>query len=171
MSAGIQGVRMPTFVRLVFVAGMSLMATSATAGTFYKSIAPDGSVVYSDHPPPNAKVEKVLNINFEDLPSSPVPDLPADKSEKPKIARSQPAAPIRNDGVVLFSAVWCGYCKRAKAYLARKSIGYQNIDIDTASGRSAFAQSGSGGVPLLFNGARHIRGFTDAGYDAFFAVH
>jgi glutaredoxin len=59
----------------------------------------------------------------------------------------------------MYSATWCGYCKRAKAYLAKKGIGYTNVDIDTADGRAAFAQAGKGGVPLLFAGNRRIRGF------------
>src|SRR5215813_3813688 len=48
-----------------------LAATTAPAQTVYKSVGPDGSVVYSDKPPADGKIDKV--IEFPDLPSSPVP--------------------------------------------------------------------------------------------------
>src|SRR5262249_20668058 len=102
-----------------------------------------------------------------DLPSSPVPDLPVSAMPPARTPPLQAAAP--RGGIVMYSATWCGYCKRAKAYLAKRGIRYTNIDIDTVDGRAAFAQAGKGGVPLLFAGTRRIRGFTPEGYDAFFA--
>ncbi|MBS1189755.1 MAG: Glutaredoxin [Rhodocyclaceae bacterium] len=34
----------------------------------------------------------------------------------------------------LYSASWCGYCRKAKAYLGERGIPYQEIDIDTPEG-------------------------------------
>jgi glutaredoxin len=140
----------------------------ALAQTVYKSIGPDGNVVYSDHPPADGKVDKTFN--FVELPSSPVPDLPADSANTSgkKAMPTQPVVP--RDGVLMYSASWCGYCKRAKAYLAKNHIAYSSVDIDTADGRSSFQEVGKGSVPLLFWGKRRIRGFTAEGYDAFFGV-
>jgi len=150
---------------VLFVASLAL-AQGLCAQTIYKSIGPDGNIVYSDHPPADGKLEKTFH--FVELPSSPVPDLPTlAKGSAPQ--NTPPARPAVAGAVLMYSATWCGYCKRAKAYLAKKSIAYTNIDIDTADGRAAFAQAGSGGVPLLFVGSRRIRGFTLEGYDTFFA--
>jgi glutaredoxin len=145
-----------------------LCNSAAFAQTVYKSIGPDGNVVYSDHPPADGKVDKTFN--FVELPSSPVPDLPATSGH----ASAKKAVPIQSviavDGVLMYSASWCGYCKRAKAYLAKNRIAYSSIDIDTADGRSSFQEVGQGSVPLLFWGKRRIRGFTAEGYDAFFGA-
>ena len=143
---------------LALVAGS---ASDVRAETIYKSVGPDGSVVYSDHPPANGKVEK--KFEFADLPSSAV------AGEQARDAKPAPATNTASPGgTALFSASWCGYCRRAKAYLAQKGIPYRNIDIETADGRRQFASAGGGGIPLLFNGGKHIRGFSADGYDAFF---
>lgn len=151
---------------VLFAAALALGANGLCAQTIYKSTGPDGNIVYSDHPPADGKFEKTFH--FVELPSSPVPDLPPQAKDSAS-QKAPPARPAISGGVLMYSATWCGYCKRAKAYLAKKSIAYTNIDIDTADGRAAFAQTGNGGVPLLFAGSRRIRGFTLEGYDAFFA--
>jgi len=71
----------------------------------------------------------------------------------------------------LYSAAWCGYCKKARAYLADKGIAYREIDIDTPDGLAAFARAGGGGkgVPLLLAGGRRVQGFSLAAYDKLFA--
>ena len=71
--------------------------------------------------------------------------------------------------VTLYSAAWCGYCRRAKAYLADHHIAYSNVDIETKSGRAEFDSLGGGRIPLLTSGGKRVRGFKAEGYDRFFA--
>ena len=131
--------------------------------TVYKSIGPDGSIVYSDHPPADGRVEKTFD--FADLPSTSVPDSqPVEVAPKRGTQKSLPMAP---GGTTLFSATWCGYCKLAKAYLQRNGVSYRNIDIDAVDGRAMFISAGGRGIPLLFVGNRAIRGFTPDGYKRF----
>jgi glutaredoxin len=139
-------------------------ATTTIAQTVYKSVGPDGVTVYSDHPPANGKIEKTFT--FAELPSSPVPPDPL----KAETTRASPSAGPRPDAdVVLYAASWCGYCKRAKAYLAKRQIPYREIDIESSQGKAWFAQLGGSGVPLLLSHGRSMRGFSAEGYDAFFA--
>src|SRR5271168_3034262 len=115
-------------------------ATAPGAQTMYKSVGPDGRIVYSDRPPVEGRLE--ATIKFEHLPSSPLPASTSSYLEqlrKTGPATSTGAAP---KGVALYSASWCGFCKRAKAYLAASGISYQEFDIDTEDGRAAFAQAG-----------------------------
>jgi len=63
----------------------------------------------------------------------------------------------------------CGYCRQARAYLARSGIKYEEVDIDTPAGKAAFAAAGSGAVPLLVANGEQLRGFSELAYDFFFA--
>lgn len=138
------------------------LSLSAGAETLYKSIGPDGRIVYSDRPPVDQRTVKTLSVMT--LPASRVPTSPG--------SPSQAANPglLGGDGVMLFSADWCGYCRKAKSYLADKHIAYREFDIDTPDGRAAYSQAGGGGsVPLLLFQGRKVQGFDKAGYDAFFA--
>lgn len=145
------------------------LASGAVAQKLYKSIAPDGQIVYSDRPPSEGRVEKTLK--FENLPASALPASAATYVEQLQRLRESTGPKLPMAGVVLFSATWCGYCTRAKAYLAAKAIGFREIDIDTQDGMANFAQAGGagGGVPLLVAGGQSVRGFTAPAYDAFFA--
>jgi len=60
----------------------------------------------------------------------------------------------QND-VVLYSAVWCGYCKQTKQLLAKHNVNYCEYDIGrSATGYEQFRALGGQAVPLLqFNGS------------------
>lgn len=57
--------------------------------------------------------------------------------------------------VVLYSAVWCGYCKQTKQLLAKHDVDYCEYDIErSAEGYKQFKSLGGEAVPLLqFNGS------------------
>lgn len=84
-------------------------------------------------------------------------------------ARQAPADPA----VVLYAAHWCGYCAKARSYLAQNGIAYREIDIDDAAGRAAYERAGAGdggrGIPLLVAEGRQVRGFSAATYDRLFS--
>ena len=151
----------------VFLWVSAVSAADGSTTTLYKSIGPDGRTIYSDVPPPQARDSKTLT--FKNLPASPLSaDTLAYVEQLRKSADTRASAPPPRD-TVLFSAKWCGYCKQAKAYLAAKGIAYREVDIDTAEGKSAYAQlGGNSGVPQLFANGRGVTGFTAAAYDAFF---
>jgi glutaredoxin len=142
-------------------------APPVAAQTLYKSVGPDGRIVYSDRPPVEGRVDKTMS--FENLPSSPVPA--ATLSYVEQLRRLREASPPPVEGVVLYSATWCGFCRKAKAYLAAKGVTYQEFDIDTPAGRSAYAQAGGGkGVPLLFAKGQRLQGFSATAYDSVFGT-
>lgn len=142
-------------------------STSAVAQTLYKSIGPDGSIVYSDRPPTEGKLEKTLKI--EAAPSSSLPAASSSYLEQLR-KRGLSTTAAATSGVVLYAVAWCGYCKKARAYLGSKKIAYQEIDVDTKDGLTAFSKDGgNSGVPMLVAGGQRIQGFSTAAYDAFFA--
>jgi glutaredoxin len=143
------------------------LTANADAQTVYKSIGPDGKVVYSDSPPVDSK--NARKLKFDKLPASPLP-APARASVEQQKRSTSTAVPVTT-AVVLYSAAWCGYCKAAKTWLGTRGIAYREIDIDTDSGRAYFAQAGGGdGIPLLVAGGQRVQGFSPAAYDALFST-
>jgi glutaredoxin len=148
----------------LFLAGLFALG-SAWGETLYKSVTPDGRIVYSSHPQPGNKVVKTITPD-----SAPVTTLPVSALEQLKRLQDLRPATVQADGVTLYSAAWCGYCTQAKAWLGARRIGYREVDIDTPDGLASFAQAGGGkGVPLLIAHGRRVRGFSPASYEQAFA--
>lgn len=142
------------------------------ADTVYKSVGPDGKIVYSQEPPAGGRIEKTLS--FSNLPSTPMPDSVKryrDELEKSMRQRLSDAGKPREFAVpTIFTAQWCGYCRQAKAYLGAKQIRYREYDIDTADGMRALIESGGGqSVPVLFWKGQKVLGFSRPAYDSLFA--
>ncbi len=149
---------------LPFVALVSVVAP-AQVQTLYKSIGPDGKIVYSDRPPASGKVEKTLKV--QDLPNTALPQETL--AELAALRKNFKPGAVPISGVVLFSASWCGYCRQAKAFLAQRGISYQEKDIDTPDGKLAYVQAGGGGgVPLLVANGTVTRGFSAQTYESLF---
>ncbi len=150
------------------LAGVLLVVATASAQTVYKSVGPDGKIVYSDHPPTTGRLEKTMKF---ELASSALPASAASYMEQ--FRKTHPAGAVQvatGKGVTLYSAVWCGYCKQAKAWLGGHGVAYNNIDIDAPGGMAALAQASGGrtGVPVLVVDGRTMHGFSDGAYDAAF---
>ena len=145
-----------------------LIAMGAVHGqTLYKSVGADGRVVYSDQPPANGAVQKTFK--FDNLPVSVVPGMaipPSGSSTATAAAGNNAAGAQRQGDVVLYTAVWCGYCKAAKSYLGSKGVPYRELDVDTPAGKAAFAQLGVRGIPVLLANGQRLTGFTPQAYDA-----
>jgi glutaredoxin len=153
-------------MRLAILFCCALAIPCAQAQTLYKSVGADGRVTYGDQPPAEGKVVKTMTPVL--APSSALPPSAAEQLRRLQALR--PAAP-QADGVVLYSAQWCGYCRKAKAYLAEKGIVYREIDIDNPEGLASYAQAGGGkGVPLLIAGAQRVQGFSQSAYDQVFGA-
>lgn len=143
------------------------LAMSAAADTVYKVVGPDGEITYSDKPP--ADRARTNTLEFRNLPSSPLPDHVLrfrEQLEKSAEGRINAARSPRASDAVLFTASWCGHCKRAKTHLAAAQISYVEYDIENVDGMRAFISAGgSGAVPLLVAGDRRIQGYSAPAYD------
>ena len=142
---------------------------AARAQTVYKSIGPDGKTVYSDQPPTTGRLQKTMKF---ELASSALPASAASYMEQFRKTHPGGSAPAATGkGVTLYSAVWCGYCKQAKAWLSGHGVAYHDVDIDAPGGMAALAQANGGGtgVPVLVVDGKSMTGFSAGGYAAAFA--
>lgn len=69
---------------------------------------------------------------------------------------SQPA-------VTVYVSDWCPYCRRAKDLLARKSLTFDEINVDDEPKfrEEMIARSRRGTVPQIFIGEKHVGGCDD----------
>ncbi len=108
---------------------------------------------------------------FADL-TSPEPDgtYPVVAVSRYDAARGQgeapPALPPPDGSVVVYSAEWCGYCKKAKAWLSGKQVPFVERDVEKTPGAQAELQAKlragnvpGGGVPVIDWGGTLVMGF------------
>jgi glutaredoxin len=69
--------------------------------------------------------------------------------------------------VVLYSANWCGWCRKARRHLDGRGIDYEIRDIDHPQNLAELvAKTGQKGIPVLDVGGRVVTGFSPDRYDA-----
>ena len=153
-----------TLVPFMLVCGAVYGADAPTQTTLYKSVRPDGRIVYGDRPPVDGRSAQTMK--FENLPSSPLSPATLAYLEQLKTSGGT-AQTLPNGELVLFTTSWCAYCKKAKAYLASKGVSYKEVDIESNAGAASYAQAGGQrGVPLLFKNGQRVLGFSTGAYDA-----
>lgn len=63
--------------------------------------------------------------------------------------------------VTMYSTEWCGYCAKMRAFMERRNIAYDDLDIEkSAQAKRNFEALGGGGVPLLVVNKQVIRGYS-----------
>ena len=76
------------------------------------------------------------------------------------------------DTVVMLSASWCGYCRRARAFLHAEGITHCEFDIETtARGRELFARAPAKVIPILTLRGRTLVGFDGTAIKRILAAH
>jgi glutaredoxin len=137
-------------VRLLFACALSatLLAGSASAG-IYRWVDAEGRIVYSDSPPRQGNTKPVKLETNVVAPAAP---------PEPKTAA------VQGERVKLYTTTWCGYCKKARAYLRSRNIPFDDIDVETTDrGRREYREIGGNGVPVIFVGERRMDGYDQGG--------
>jgi len=137
-------------VRMSFFLALSatLLAGSAGAG-IYRWVDSGGRIVYSDSPPKHGGTKSVKLETGVVAPTAP---------PEPK------GAAVQGDKVRLYTTIWCGYCKKARAYLRSRNIPFDDIDVETTDrGRREYREIGGNGVPVIFVGERRMDGYDQGG--------
>ena len=125
----------------------------------YKWTDAQGRIHYSDSAPAEVKAKQV-KIKISSI-------------QGPAVVSTLGVAPAAKakDKVRIYTTPWCGYCKKAKAHLASKSVLYEEVDVEASEqGRREFTQIGGRGVPVILVGHQRMDGFSEAGLDAMLAA-
>lgn len=133
----------------------------ATAGAeVYRWTDEHGRIHFGDKPPRSAGAEQVeIRINTYESPQI---VYQPDEPEKPKAAGRK--------RVVMYSATWCGVCKRAAAYFRNKGIPFTEYDVEnSAKGRADFKRLGGRAVPVILVGKARMNGFSAANFEQLYA--
>ncbi|HEY7773113.1 MAG TPA: glutaredoxin domain-containing protein, partial [Marinagarivorans sp.] len=68
--------------------------------------------------------------------------------------------------VEMYATKWCGYCKKARRYMAQKGIAYIEYDIEADAAANARHKAlGGRGVPLILVDGRRLNGFSESGFE------
>jgi glutaredoxin len=165
------GTRRRSGIGLLFAGMLSFVAlmatTSGDADTIYKSVGPDGKVIYSDRPAAGGRLQKTLE--YRDLPASPLPESVRRYREELEAGVDERLSGQASDGSTarLFTATWCGYCRKARRHLAGRGIAFRELDIESPDGMRAYTSVGGSGVPVLIWKDQRIDGYSPDAYDAF----
>lgn len=83
-------------------------------------------------------------------------------------ARGQ-SAPDSDEELVLYSASWCTYCKKAKRYLSANKISFQEKDIEEDSlAAKSYRALNSRSIPLMLFQGRRLEGFSRKRFEKFY---
>jgi glutaredoxin len=142
---------------LVFLL-LLLFIAQPSAAEIYKWTDEQGQIHFSDEKPENQESKEVEleirtyeSVSYEDLSNEP--------------SKVEPAKADARKKVVMYSASWCGTCKKAKKYFRRNGIPFTNYDIEKSSrAKKLYEQLGASGVPVIIVGKKRMNGFSEAGF-------
>jgi glutaredoxin len=88
------------------------------------------------------------------------------QERRERSASTRIAAAAPGSGIVLYSAEWCGACKKAKRWLERNDVDYELRDIDDPRwAEELVRRTGRRAVPVIDVEGRIMTGFSAQGYD------
>jgi glutaredoxin len=129
-----------------------LLAMPAIAGAqVYRWTDEAGRVHYGDKPPADRKAKAVQDRISSYAGAAQVTQMAGAVRKAPGQGSAQ---------VVLYSAVWCKYCRQAKAYFAQRGQRYEERDVEASAGaRREYEQLGARGIPVILVGGQRMDGY------------
>jgi len=133
------------------------LGVAPVAAEIFKWTDEQGKVHFGDRPPVERQVEKI-EVKINSYTSVEV--IPFEASV---------TTPVRREKVVMYSTVWCGYCKKARRYFKENKIPFQEYDIETSEkGRADYKRLKGTGVPIILVGKKRMNGFSPSGFEGLY---
>ncbi len=126
-----------------------LAAINPATAEIYRWTDENGKVHFSDRPARDHASETIeVRINTYKSVSYATSSLEASKK------------------VVMYSASWCGACKKAREYFEANQIQYKEYDVESSKkGRTDYRRLDAKGVPVILVGKRRMNGFSERGFE------
>ncbi|MEL0587159.1 MAG: glutaredoxin domain-containing protein [Candidatus Thiodiazotropha sp. (ex. Lucinoma kazani)] len=122
----------------------------SVADDIYRWRDKNGKVHFGDRPPASIESESVT--------------VKPNVYHSPNIEKMSQGA-LSNERVVMYSAKWCGYCKKARRYFKSNRISFVEYDVESsAKGNRDYKKLGAGGVPIILVGKHRLNGFSEASF-------
>ncbi len=140
-------------VKLILIISTLLFSISAS-NEILKWTDSDGKIHFGDRPPAGTETSVVeVRINTY---------------ESPNIEAMREILNPK-DKVVMYSAAWCGVCKKAKKYFKANKIRFKEYDIEKSSkGKKDFKKLGAKGVPVILVGEKRLNGFSAGSFESIY---
>ena len=118
-------------------------------GEIYRWVDEEGNVHFGDRYPETSSAENVnLDINTYTSVSYDVSIFE------------------RTEQVVMYSASWCRYCKKARMYFRSNNIAFTEYDIEKdEKAKKRYKRMGAKGVPVIIYGKKRMNGFSPEGFE------
>lgn len=117
----------------------------------YKWVDDDGKVHFSDKKPESSGAEKII----------------IKTNTYSKVTYYGSIYDVGNN-VVMYSAEWCGYCKKARKYFIENNISFIEYDIEKdSSAKQRHKAMGAKGIPVILKGKKRMNGFSIKGFEQF----
>jgi glutaredoxin len=140
---------------LLHIALITLILFSYEASSeIYKWVDDKGNTHFTDNPPKNTRTEEVkLKINtYSSVSITPLVERLGKKGK-----------------VVMYTATWCGICKKAKSYFVKNNIPHVTYDVEKSSiGKRDYKSLRGSSVPIIILGKKRMNGFTVARFDSLY---
>ncbi len=132
----------------------------APALALFKVVNPDGTVSYSDRPPPTvAPNTRVTNMARPGSPTVTEPDV-ALPAELRQVAQRHP--------VILYTTSECSPCETGRQLLSARGVPYAERRVTTEEDAQAFERLfGTRTLPLLSVGAQPLKGLSESDWTAY----
>jgi glutaredoxin len=139
------------------------MFVAVASAEIYKSVDAKGKVRFTDVQPTDVASEQVDLLPINSIGGGKLKS-PAKSSVA---AEASLASANKYPKVELFVTGWCGYCKKAEAYLRKRGIPFTVYDIekDLQAARRKNSLASRKGVPFALIGDQKLIGFSEAYYD------
>ena len=114
----------------------------------------NGKIHFGDKPPSDVKSELIT--------------VKPNVYETPNIENLSAAFSTSNK-VVMYSATWCGYCKKARNYFKANNIPFSEYDVENSKkGKRDYKKLGAKGVPVILVGKERMNGFSVASFESMY---
>lgn len=148
---------------LVLLLSMLSCPVIANAGDIHQWRDENGNVHFGDKPP--ASVETTQIVVKPNVYASPTIERNTTSLDSSQEAET-PAGRIN---VIMYSAEWCGYCKKARKYFTANSVPFDEYDVEKSSkGKRDYKKLKAKGVPVILVGKKRMNGFSAVSFESIY---